>query len=60
MWIKIRHVPNKEGEMFPRRKNIPKGGDMRSGSNQHMRGVANRGETKMEIMVLGGGQTIIG
>ena len=25
IWIKVRHVPNKEGEMFPRRKNIPKG-----------------------------------
>ena len=37
MWIKARHVPNKGGEMFPRKKSIFQRGKMPTGSSQHMR-----------------------
>ena len=40
MWIKARHVPNKEGEMFPRRKNIPRI------KSTYERRLANGGVTK--------------
>ena len=57
MWIKVRHVPNKEGEMFPhvpKKEKYFKGGDMPSGSSQHMRDEQQiGGGTKREIMVLG-------
>ena len=55
MWIKIRHVPNKEGEMFPRRKSIFQRGEMPSGSSQHMREEWQiGGGTKGEIIVFRG------
>ena len=59
MWIKARHVPNKEGEMFSRRKNIPKG-HANWIKSTYDGGVANRGRNKGGIMALGGGQTDIG
>ena len=37
MWIKVRHIPNKGGEMFPRRKSIFQRGKIPTGSSQHMR-----------------------
>ena len=37
MRIKARHVPNKEGEMFPRRKSIFQKEKMPTGSSKHMR-----------------------
>ena len=46
MWIKSRHVPNKKGEMFPRRKNIPKGRYAEWIKSTYERGVANRGRNK--------------
>ena len=61
MWIKARQVPNKEGEMFPRRKNIfQRGRNAKWIKSTHKRGVENRGRNKGGIMVLGGGQAIIG
>ena len=61
MWIKTRHVPNKEGEMFPRRKNIfQKERNAEWIKSTYERGVANRGRNKGEIMVLGGAQIDIG
>ena len=46
MWIKASHVPNKEGEMFPRKKNIPKGRHAKWIKSTYKRGVANRGRNK--------------
>ena len=60
MWIKARHVPNKEGEMFPRRKSIFQRGKMPTGSSQHIREEEQIGEEQRGIMVLGGGQAVIG
>ena len=40
------HVPNKGGEMFPRRKSIFQKGKMPTGSSQHERRIANRGRNK--------------
>ena len=61
MWIKARHVPNKGGEMFPRRKSIFQWGRNAEWiKSTHERGVANRGRNIGGIMVLGGGQAIIG
>ena len=61
MWIKARHVPNKGGEMFPRKKSIfQRGRNTKWIKSTYERGVANRGRNKGGIMVLGGGQTIIG
>ena len=61
MWIKARHVPNKGGEMFPRRKSIFQWGRNAEWiKSTYERGVPNRGRNKGGIMVLGEGQTIIG
>ena len=61
MWIKARHVPNKGGEMFLRRKSIlQRGRNAEWIKSTHERGVANRGRNIGGIMVLGGGQAIIG
>ena len=48
MWIKARHVPNKEGEMFPRRKNIPKGRHAEWIKSTYERRAVNRGRKKRE------------
>ena len=47
MWIEARHVPNKEGEMFPRRKNIPKEENADWIKSTYERRVANRGRNKV-------------
>ena len=61
MWIKARHAPNKGGEMFPRRKNIfQKERKAEWIKSTYERGVANRERNNGGIMVLGGGQAIIG
>ena len=61
MWIKARHVPNKRGEMFPRKKSIfQRGRHAKWIKSTYERGVANRGRNKEGIMVLGGGQVGIG
>ena len=61
MWIKARHVPNKKGEMFPRRKSIfQRERNAEWIKSTYERGVANRGRNKGGIMVLGGGQAVIG
>ena len=47
MWIKARHVPNKGGEMFPRRKSIfQRGRNAEWIKSTYERGVANRGRNK--------------
>ena len=49
MWIKARHVPNKGGEMFPRRKSIfQRGRNAEWIKSTYERGVAKRGGTKGE------------
>ena len=61
MWIKVRHAPNKGGEMFLRRKNIfQKERNAEWIKSTYERGAANRERNKGGIMVLGGGQSIIG
>ena len=50
-----------KGEMFPRRKSIfQRGRNAEWIKSTYERGVANRGRRKVRIMVLGGGQTVIG
>ena len=45
MWIKARYIPNKGGEMFPRRKSIfQRGRNAKWIKSTYERGVANRGE----------------
>ena len=47
MWIKARHVPNKGGEMFLRKKSgIPKGENADWIKSTYDRRVANRGRNK--------------
>ena len=47
--------------MFPRRRSIfQKGRNVEWIKSTYERGVANRGRNKGEIMVLGGGQAVIG
>ena len=47
MWIKARHVPNKGGEMFQRRKKyIPKGENADWIKSTYERRIANRGRNK--------------
>ena len=61
MWIKARHVPNKGGEMFPKRKSIfQRGKHADSIKSTYERRVAKWGRNKGGIMVLGGGQAVIG
>ena len=49
------------GRDVPKKEKYSKGGDMPSGSSQHMREEWQiGGGTKGEIMALGGGQAIIG
>ena len=61
MWIKARHVPNKGGEMFPRRKSILKKWENADWiKSTYERRVVNRGRRKGGIIALGGGQTNIG
>ena len=60
MWIKARHVFQQRGrDVFPRRKIYSKEGDMPSESS-HEGEVAKKGENQRGIMVLRGGQVIIG
>ena len=62
MWIKARHVPNKEGEMFPRRKSkvYSKGGKCRLDQVNIREKSSKEGEEQRGVMVLGRGQTVIG
>ena len=61
MWIKARHVPNKGGEMLPRRKSIfQRGRNAEWIKSTYERRVVNRGWEKGGIIALGGGQTNIG
>ena len=47
MWIKARHVSNKEGEIFPRRKSIFKKGENADWiKSTYERRVASRGRNK--------------
>jgi hypothetical protein len=54
MWIKARHVPNKEGKML--RKNIPKGETCQVDQVNICEKSSKWGRNKRGIMVLGGGQ----
>ena len=49
MWIKVRHVPNKGGEMFPRRKNIPKGKTCQANRGRNKGGSWFYGEAKPSL-----------
>ena len=60
MWIEARHVPNKGGEMFPKKSIFQKGRNAEWIKSTYERGVANRGRNKGEIMVLGRAQIDIG
>ena len=61
MWIKARHVPNKRGEMFPRKKSIfQRGRHAKWIKSTYERGVANRGRNKEGNHGLRGGQAIMG
>ena len=47
MWIKARHIPNKGGEMFPRRKSILKKWENADWiKSTYERRIANRGRNK--------------